>query len=192
MSRTIRIGALALLLLFLPGLGYLLYQLTVDFWWPVSFVEGAKERTRLIDGLESYQSIDEARAWLAARSLTWQVIADDHLAPDDRRPPFSIYSVTIKEFSHLDCPGELTVTFLNNRLMSTVFYPNDLKTYLDRLVTRDGIRFVADPKRPDSLEATLAPYTRVWSFRDYQGRGYVAWADTRLEKEESIWTMRYA
>ena len=192
MSRVIRIAALALLILLLPGLGYLLYQLTYEFWWPVSFVEVAKERTKLIDGLESYQSVDEAQAWFAARSLTWQVVADNHLAPDDPRPPLSMYSVTIQEFSHLDCTGELTVTFMNNRLMSTIFYPNDLKTYLERLVTREGIRFVADQKRPDIREATIAPHTRVWSYRDYQERDYVAWADTRLEKEESIWTMRYA
>jgi hypothetical protein len=172
--------------------GYAGYHLAREFWWPVTFVEVAKERTKLIDGLESYQSIEEAKSWFAARSFKWELVADNHLAPGDKRPPMSIYSVSIKNYVHLECSGELHVSFFNNRLMSAIFYPVEHDRYLDRLVKREGIRFVVDSKRPDVREATVAPHTRVWPYRDYQGRSYVGWSDTRLEEEEMLWTMRYA
>lgn len=163
-----------------------------DRFMPVSFVEVATERTTLIDGLESYQSIEEARAWFAARSITWRVVGDSRLPPDDERPRHDFYSVSIANYSHLDCVGELNVSFFNNRLSSAWFYPVDHAQYLDRLARQEGIRFVADAHRPDVREATVPPYTRVWPYRDYRGRDYVGWADTRLEREERIWIMRYS
>lgn len=191
-ARSLRIIRRAAVVLCVLATAYAGYYLARDFWWPVSFVEVTSERTKLIGGLESYQSIDEAKAWFAAQSLKWELVSDSRLAPGDTRPPMNLYTVSIKNFVHLGCSGDLQVAFFNNRLMTTIFYPIDYDLYLDRLVKGEGIRFVVDPQRPDVREAAVLPFTRVWPYRDYQGKQYVGWLDRRLEEEESLWTMRYA
>ena len=68
-----------------------------DVLYATSFTEVATERTMLIDGIESYQSTDDAKR----RFQRWAVIEESILAPVDKRPPYSIYVVAIDSYSHL-------------------------------------------------------------------------------------------
>ena len=68
-----------------------------DVLYSTSFTEVATERTKLIDGIESYQSAEESKS----QFQKWEVIENSSLAPGDKRPPFSIHVVAIDNYSHL-------------------------------------------------------------------------------------------
>ena len=141
-------------------------------------------KTPLIDGFESYTTI----AYLQARrlsSLKWTVLEKSNLPKGDPRPPFGIFRICVSEFVHLQEHGQLELTFFNDRLQSTSFYPEDLDAYLTAL-EKAGISI------NEGQELTLPPYTEVWCSRDYLGRPYVAWIDKRLLKQEERWISRYA
>ncbi len=151
---------------------------------PVSFVKVESTRTKLINGIESYQSIDDFKSYLGHNSLQWKVDEDGKPTPKGR-PPFNIYEITIDNYSHLGFGGELTVVFFNNRLLEARFFPSDVKNYITAL-EKDGIRF------DNNQEAKLSPYTLVLIATDYKERQYVGWSDTRLEKEFDLWIKRYS
>lgn len=155
-----------------------------------AFVEVASEHTKLIDGIESYQSIEEAERKFPA----WEVLENSSLSPSDGRPPFNIYKVAIKNYSDLGVHGELQLRFFNNRLAEARFLPNDFDKYIDLLTKREGITFHVTPKSFGSPEATLPPYTRVWIYRDTVDTKYkyVGWEDRRLAKEIAAWIKRYS
>lgn len=157
-----------------------------DYFSSKSFVEVAAERTKLMNGLESYMSIDEARGKLSA----WEVLEQRSLKPNDKRPPFNIYRVAVKSYSHLGVAGELQLEFFNSRLVSTWFYPEDFNRYIALLKNEEGIVF--QESRDGTKEATTAPYTRTWTYKDYKELQYVGWEDTRLRDELNLWIKRYS
>jgi hypothetical protein len=157
-----------------------------DYFSSISFVEVATERTKLINGVESYVSIDQAKSELPA----WEVLEQSSLKPKDRRPPFNIYKVSVKNYSHLGISGELHMEFFNNRLLSTWFYPEDFDKYMALLKEKEGLTF--QESQHGSREARMAPHTRVWTQKDYKERQYVGWEDTRLGDELNLWIKRYS
>ncbi|MBU1043188.1 MAG: hypothetical protein KJ915_02175 [Candidatus Omnitrophica bacterium] len=150
---------------------------------PISFIEIQSERTKLIDGIESYQSINEFKGFLKLSSLQWEENTNP-LSPKGR-PPFNITTITIKNYLHLDYSGELIVSFFNNRLTSTNFYPKDVVGYFEA-ISKEGVTF------DSNQEAKLPPHTHVYLAVDHKGRKYVDWADVRLEKEVELWIKRYS
>lgn len=157
-----------------------------DYFSSTSFVDVAAERAKLINGLESYLSIDETKR----RLPSWEVIEQSGLKPQDTRPPFNIYKVAVKNYSHLGISGELHVQFFNNRLLSTWFYPDAFDKYIQLLKDKEGVTF--QESRDGSKEAAIPPYTRVWLYRDFKDRQYVGWEDTRLAREFNLWIKRYS
>ena len=67
---------------------------------PVSFVRIEPERTRLINGIESYQSIDEFKGSLSRSLFQWEEGKDNQPASTGR-PPFNTHTITVKNYSHL-------------------------------------------------------------------------------------------
>src|SRR3989337_1059730 len=67
----------------------------------ISFTDIAQDRTRLIDGFESYWSIRELENYLRKNSLAWELEQGQRPAPNDKRPPFIVDTVKIKNYSHL-------------------------------------------------------------------------------------------
>ena len=108
-----------------------------DYFSSTTFVDVAKERSKLINGIESYQSIEEAKKQFPV----WEEIEQSTLGPRDKRPRFDIYKVSIKNYSHLGISGELHVQFFNDRLMETWFYPSAFDKYLDLLIKKEGLVF---------------------------------------------------
>lgn len=164
-----------------------------DLLYSMSFTEVATERSKLIDGIESYQSIEEAKR----RLPEWKMIENSSLAPGDPRPPFTIYVVSIKNYSHLDYAGELHLKFFNNRLAEARFYPNSFEQYVDRLKEIEKLTFSVTDKSYGTPEAVVPPYTRIWIYNQphleqHGGSKYVGWEDIRLDKEETIWIKRYS
>lgn len=155
-----------------------------DNYTSVSFVKVELERTKLLNSIESYQSIDEFKVFLSRSSFKWEE-SKDQPSPKGR-PPFNMHTITIKNYSHLGFSGELNVGFFNNRLMGTLFYPVDVEKYIAALTKMEGIKFDGDQ------EARLPPHTRIRVATDYQGHKYIDWSDIRLDKEVELWIKRYS
>ena len=155
-----------------------------DNYASVSFVKVESERTKLIDGIESYQSIDEFKGFLSRSSFQWEESKDD---PSPKgRPPFNMHTITIKNYLHLGFSGEMNVGFFNDRLISATFYPSDSEKYVQAIAKATGIKF------DSTQEATLPSHTSVRLGTDYKGREYVDWSDLRLDKEVQLWIERYS
>ena len=169
-------SAFWLLLYLLAGCG--------DNYASVSFVEIESEHTRLIDAIDSYQSINEFKSVLNRSSFQWEE-SKDQPSPKGR-PPFNMHTITIKDYVDLGFSGELDVAFFNNRLISTRFYPSDAEKYIDAISKVAGIRF------DSSQEAKLPRHTSVRFSVDYRGRKYIEWSDVRLDKEVELWIKRYS
>lgn len=157
-----------------------------DHFSAISFVDVATERTRLINGLESYWTIEEAKTKLPS----WEVIEQSSLKPQDRRPPFNIYRVSIKNYVHLGVSGELQVKFFNNRLLSTWFYPETFDRYVLLLKDKEGLTF--QEGQDGSRDAMIVPHTHVWVYKDYKEQLYIGWEDIRLARELGLWIKRYS
>jgi hypothetical protein len=151
----------------------------------VSFVKVESERTKLIAGIESYQDISEFKSFLKRNSYQWEFNEDSRPSPKGR-PPFNMSTVTIKNFTHDNFSGELTVGFFNNRLISTTFYPSNIEPYIKALENAEGLKF------DSGEEVKLPPHTRVRFATDHKGRKYVEWSDVRLDKEIELWIKRYS
>jgi hypothetical protein len=151
---------------------------------PVSFLKVETERTKLINGIESYQSVDEFRNSLSRGSFQWEE-SEDKPSPKGR-PPYNIHVITIKSFSHLGLTGELVVTFFNNRLMATTFYPLDAVKYVAAVEKKVVLRLSENKK------AKLLPHTCVRVAEDYNNRVYVDWSDIRLDQEHELWIKKYS
>lgn len=164
-----------------------------DVLYATSFTEVATERTKLIDGIESYQSMEEAKR----RFQKWDVIENTSLTPGDKRPPFSIHVVAIDNYSHLGHSGTLRLKFFNNRLAEARFYPSSFNQYVERLREADKLVLKITETSAGLPEAFASPHTHVWIYTqphlDPSGKEkYVGWRDTRLEEEEALWIKRYS
>ncbi|MHB8882687.1 MAG: hypothetical protein ACYC69_14410 [Thermodesulfovibrionales bacterium] len=150
---------------------------------PITFIQVDAVHSKLINGIESYQSINDFKGFLARNSLQWEESEDN---PSPRgRPPFNVHTITLKNYSHLGFSDVLEIKFINNRLMSTTFRPAVFEKYVETLA-KEGIKF--DNKQ----EAKLSPYTIIRVATDYKGRKYIKWSDIRLDKEVDLWIKRYS
>jgi len=150
----------------------------------VSFMKVETERTKLINGIESYQSIEEFKSFLSRGSFKWEE-SEDKPSPKGR-PPYNVHVITLKNYSHLGFTGELVVTFFNNRLMATTFHPLDAVKYIAAVEKKDGVQLNSNK------EADLPPHTHVKVAVDYKKRTYVDWSDSRLDKEMELWIKKYS
>jgi len=149
-----------------------------------SFTSIRSPATPLISGFQSYMPIADVESALNSRGVTWTIIEDSHLPPGDHRPPFDILTISVSHYAYLGHTGELRFQFFNNRLTNTWFFPDDPASFKAALesVMKATIR----------PEATVPPFTRVWTHRNFQDRVYVAWEDTRLAEEQSSWISIYS
>jgi hypothetical protein len=136
--------------------------------------------TKLIDGLYSYQTMEQARSLTAPR--VWQE-RESSRSPDQTRSRYEVVTVAVQNFVNLDVPGELILSFFNGRLTSTVFYPLDFEKYKANLEKYENIKF-------EKLEVYRPPRTKVWIGKNAVGLGCVGWEDTALAAEIENWLRR--
>lgn len=171
-------------------LGYLLVLVLAcaaceEFGSTPSFLEVKKDRSRLFANLESYQSISEVRSALIPLAEHWEIVEDSGKDHDSSRPPFAIFTATIHGYKTGGDAGDLKVTFFNNRLMSTWFYPDNPERFADDLDR-------SLPSLKEHGSASIFPFTVVTSARDYKGKSYFSWEDSRLASEVATWIRRYS
>ena len=129
-------------------------------------------------GLTSFSSKSAVLAKFNQSHRT-EVTEDSSLPPGDSRPPFSIYTVQVHQVSHKGFPGQVRLSFFNDRLMGVWFYPDDVAAY--RSATN-----------PVGSSHDLSRHVESWTAEDYRGKWYIAWEDKRLLDQSRDWIDRYA
>lgn len=148
-----------------------------------SFTEIEKDRAPLVAGLLSYASRDEVMPRLSGESEV-KVVEDVTRNKTKSQPPYQVYAVKLTSYELLNQPGQLLVTFFNNRLMQVAFYPAKFNDYVAAL-RASGV----DIKTGQEL---VTGHTTMWLGSDFDNIPYVGWADERLRKEQRRWLSKYS
>jgi hypothetical protein len=130
----------------------------------------------LFVGFKSYSTLDDIKSQLPDRS-SWEIISDSKRPPRKDCPRFDEFMFAVPA-THLGRSGRLRVEFINDRLRSTAFVPDDFPSYVEAL-RRSGLVFRADGR------VTVPPHTEVWQF-DREPR-FVGWADRRFDEQVRAW-----
>ncbi len=138
----------------------------------------------LAGGLYSGQSLQTVERKLDMMAGNFDVLVDRTPLPSDTRPPYRLLVISKKNARIEGQPGELVLTFFNDRLMTSQFYPDDMA----------AARAAVEASQQLSLaggEAHIAPSTRVWVGKDENGRSYIGWIDKSLQAEQDAWVKQY-
>jgi len=118
---------------------------------------------------KSYATLDELKGRLPDRS-TWQIITDSQTPPRASCPRFHDLGFIVPA-EHLGHKGKVELRFINERLMATIFTPQDFRSYLDAL-RRSGVGV------RDQGEVKIRPATQISIPLAYPTA--VAWQDERF------------
>lgn len=138
----------------------------------------------LAAGLFSGQSLQTADRKLNMMAGNFDVLVDRKPLPSDTRPPYRLLVISKKGVRVYDQPGELVLTFFNDRLMAMQFYAENM----------DAARAAVEAEQKISLltgDAHIPPSTRVWVGKDEHGRNYIGWIDKGLQAEQEAWIQKY-
>lgn len=156
-----------------------------EYWHfpPVTFERVAENRCALINEIPSYQRIKELEEFLNSKGIFDYEKKEANPATGSR-PSYRICEISINDYEHLGIKGRLSLSFFNNRLMESRFFPSDLHSYLLRLEKENiGLR--------SRKQVLIGHFTEVVVGSESEGV-YVAWRDSRLVEELKLWVKRYA
>lgn len=74
--------------------------------------------------------------------------------------------------------------FLNDALLSTIFYPSRVEPYLKKLAAEG---YALDPHAEEARAHKIKPRTGLDSAVDADDRTYVRWQDSALAAEDESW-----
>jgi hypothetical protein len=148
-----------------------------------SFTEVESPRAPLFPGYESYAPREEVMRRLP-RHMDAKVVEETSLVNDGSKPPYRILALRIAPYSHLDQSGALLITFYNDRLLQTAFYPDELNDYVTALKKSGiGVKFGQE---------LVKGHTTIWIGTDFDNQQYVGWADKRLREQQRRWLAKYS
>jgi len=147
-----------------------------------SFTEVEKARSPLFPGFESYASREEVMPKLS-REVEIKLVEESSLSTGSSTPPYRIYAISISPYSHLEQPGKLLITFYNNRLLQTAYYPEKIDDYVKAL-RRSGVAV-------ENGQELINGHTMIWIGVDFDNVPYVGWADKRLREQQRRWMANY-
>jgi hypothetical protein len=147
-----------------------------------SFTEIETPRAALFPGFESYVSREEVLAKLPSE-MRQQVVEETSLAKSSTVPPYRTYTVRLSPVKHLEQQGKMVVTFYNNRLLQTLFYPQNLDDYVKAL-RQSGVAVAFG-------QELVTGHTVIWIGADFDNEHYVGWADKRLREQQRRWLAKY-
>ncbi len=146
------------------------------------FLKVESARSSLIEGFASYASLQEVTATLP-KDREVKVVADTSLAKNSSQPPYKMHTISIAPYEHLKHLGTLHLTFYNDRLVQSAFYPENFKSYVSAL-EKSGLmlEFGTDAVRGNTV---------IWQGKDDDRYRFVGWADKRLRQQQQRWLVRY-
>jgi hypothetical protein len=139
--------------------------------------------TKLLGNYLSYSAPQPVVSTFKATGQPFEVVEHVKLGPEDRRPSYDLYEIELPGQEFCGDRGALKLTFFNDRLMSTTFYPANPKECLARLPyleIRTG--------KGEAVEGN----TLIAANIDYRDRAYISWSDRRIVEELDKWVMRYS
>ena len=134
--------------------------------------------------LYSGQSLQTAERKLDMMAGNFEVLADRRPLPSDTRPPYRLLVISKKGARVDGQPGELVMTFFNDRLMTMQFYADDLAAARAAIEASQKVSLAGGASR-------LEPSTRIWVGKDETGRSYIGWIDKYLQAEQDAWIKQY-
>ncbi len=141
--------------------------------------------SKLIPPLMSGYSPQKVQRELNFKTGDWNVLEDRRPLVSDKRPEFRMLTISRQGYAKFGAVGEVVMTFYNDRLMTTLFYPTDLEALRAGLTHEAGISFSAQG------DARIEPSTRVWIGKARDGRSYVGWIDLELQRQQDEWIDKY-
>lgn len=159
------------------------------------FTEVAADPVVLLDGLQSYSTLESVRAQIDAQKVPYTV-APVRPAPSSKYPPRDRDTLVVATYKHLGIEGQLTLEFFNNRLYEATFVPGEIGDYAAKLHKADA-RLKRDKNgRAERTVGNLRIASNV-DFADTDvGRNlgtkpYVIWQDLRLVAQLDEWDRRF-
>lgn len=140
--------------------------------------------SKLAPGLFSGQSLQTVERKLDMMAGNFDVILDRTPLPSDTRPPYRLLVISKKNQKLEGQLGELVLTFFNDRLMTSQFYPADMSSARTALEGAQQISLGGG-------EGHIEPSTRVWVGKDENARSYIGWIDKSLQAEQDAWVRQY-
>ena len=157
----------------------ILYQLGIHIFEP-TFTE-RKEGRELIGGFKSYESVEEAEKYIHSQNLVarWTTLSAD------KNPTHEVSVLMVKYYVDLGHSGNLTLGFLNDRLLDVSFLPDEISSYFTALKSERNILIpkVGKLELPSGVIVKLVFNNNRIPF--------VLWIDARLDKEELAWYERH-
>lgn len=139
--------------------------------------EGDASPTPLIGSLSSRMSATAVRGALKVAEMQWEARTERSTARPGH-PDYTITTVRVTSFSDMGVNGWLGLTFFNDQLMKTDFFPDDLPQYRSRLEAGKNLRF------GPTDEARLPPQTKIWIGKALGAETrYVGWEDVALTED---------
>jgi len=172
---TDRIARSKFVILIIVGVGLVNLTCTVDC--------GSKKKIELVQGVYSKLTENEARALPNLRNCKWIVKVDTNFAPQNSSMQFHMLKILIFNYEDLGVKGQLKIEFLNDRLMSTWFFPKEVDAYIDKLRFARGIKIIKENKKVKSNGCQILYY------KDYKNNYYIRYDDCQVLKKYNnlIW-----
>ncbi len=154
----------------------------------VLFIEPSYTKVKkglpIIDEFNSYVSLDDLTYDLTYKHYQYSV-SNKNLSQGQKKP-YELNTVSVRNYVHLDQPGELALTLFNDRLSYAVFYPYDEEAYKEEIdhSLKRALKF--------NETRHLNPYISLHYGKDLDGRFFFRWEDRRLVTEELAWRMRHS
>ena len=137
--------------------------------------------SRLFGETYSGQSLQAVERKLNLRAGDWNVVEDQRSLSGQSEPPSRLYIISKPNFRGYGSEGELILTFFNDELVGTRFYPASLDTACAGVEAQQSIGLCSGG------DARIEPFTRVWVGKDNAGRRYLGWIDKQRQSVLDNW-----
>jgi hypothetical protein len=139
------------------------------------------EPSRLFDETYSGQSLQAVERKLHLRAGDWTVIEDQRSLSGGSEPPSRLYIISKSGYQGYGSEGELVLTFFNDELVGTRFFPKDLNTACAGVERQQNIGLCSGG------DARIEPFTRVWVGKNDSGQRYLGWIDKQRQAALDNW-----
>ena len=139
------------------------------------------EPSRLFAETYSGQSLQAVQRILHLRAGDWNIVEDQRSLSGGSEPPSRLYIISKPDFQQYGSQGDLVLTFFNDELVGTKFYPADVTSACAAVERQQGIGLCS------TGDTRIEPFTRVWIGKDNSGHRYIGWIDKQRQSALDNW-----